>query len=311
MPDKFSIAFYNLENFFDTIDDPKTADNPFTPKGFMHWIKKRYFNKAKKIGYVIGEIGKQETGRAPLLIGLGEVENKKVLHDLLQSKYLKNIPYAYVHFDSKDRRGMDVALLYHKETVQVHQAQTYPLVLYTNQGKAYDTRDILYVEATIFGVKIHLLINHWPSRREGDFESDFKRLQAARLLQKIIDQIAYEEMDARIIIMGDFNTDPTDKHIQAEIVGKRFFNPIQANLTRNSGSLNHQGVWHLFDQILLTHNFKKLPIKFSQAHIFKPKYLKVWHGKAKNTPFRTYKGRQYQGGYSDHFPVYTLFDVLK
>jgi len=314
LTNKSSVVFYNLENFFDTIDDPKTADNPFTPKGFMHWIMKRYRNKAKKIGFVISQIGIKETQKPPVLIGLGEVENKSVLKDLIGSKHLKNIPYHYVHFESADRRGMDVALLYHKNHFELLERKAYPLTLYTNEGKPYKSRDILYCKGLLQGESVHVLINHWPSRREGDFESDHKRQLASEQLREIINYIQYEEDDTKIIVMGDFNTDPTDKHITSEVVYTDFFNPSAQLFDQNLGSLRHQKKWHLFDQLIFSNNFRQAQNDkhyFSEMKIYRPAYLKTWHGKFKDVPFRTYKGNKYQGGYSDHFPVYAILENKK
>ncbi len=301
---KISLAFYNLENFFDTYDDPNTADDAFTPKGFMHWIKKRFENKAKKIAFTISQIGVTETGMPPVIIGLAEVENKRVIKNIIKRRDLKKFHYGFVHFESSDRRGMDVALLYRKDSVQILDAQTYPLTLYNNEGDPYNTRDILYVKARFLDDIFHLLINHWPSRREGDFESDFKRYRAAEKLSEIIDHIYYEQPGAKFILMGDFNTDPDDENLK--IFNKRFFNPSEEVFQKHQGSLNHQKKWHLFDQILFSRNFLKKGTAFKSFHIFKPDFLKVWHGKRKNQPFRTYQGRTYQAGYSDHFPVYAI-----
>jgi len=302
--DKISIAFYNLENFFDTYDDPNTADDPFTPKGFMHWVKKRFENKSKKIVFAISQIGLAETGLSPVLIGLAEVENKRVIKNIIKRKPLKKLPYGYVHFESADRRGMDVALLYRKDLVQILQSKVYPLTLYNDAGEAYNTRDILYVKTKLFGETIHIIINHWPSRREGDFESDYKRYRAAEKLNEIVDYIYYEQPEAKFVLMGDFNTDPDDAPLI--MFNKRFFNPAQNIFQNNQGSLNHQNRWHLFDQIMFSRNFLDQGLSFDSFHIFKPSFLKVWQGKHKNQPFRTYRGRHYQAGYSDHFPVYAL-----
>jgi endonuclease/exonuclease/phosphatase family metal-dependent hydrolase len=309
MPNEISIAFYNLENFFDTIDDPKTADNPFTPKGFMHWIAKRYFNKVKKISYVISQIGVDETGEPPAIIGLGEVENKTVLNDLIKSKYLKKYHYKYIHYNSADRRGMDVAILYRENIFTPTNSKAHPLILHTDEGRAYQSRDILYCEGKLFDNTIHFFVNHWPSRREGDMQSNHKRLMASQLTRNLTDQIFYEEDNAKILILGDFNTDPTDKNIKKELVFPGFFNPAEETFLQGKGSLNHQKDWHLFDQIILTENYKMQEINsciFKKFNIYKPDYLQVWKGKYKGLPFRTYKGRTYQAGFSDHFPVYIV-----
>jgi endonuclease/exonuclease/phosphatase family metal-dependent hydrolase len=312
MKEKLSIGFYNLENFFDTVDDPKTQDNPFTPKGFMHWISKRYFNKAKKIAYVISRLGYTETQKLPALVGLGEVENKTVLNDLVKSKYLRKHDLGFVHFESEDRRGMDVALLYDKMQFELLESRAHPLTLYTNKGLPYKTRDILYCRGLLKGEAIHLLINHWPSRREGDMQSGHKRRLASEQLREIINYIQYEEDDAKIIVMGDFNTDPDDETIKTELVYKDFFNPSEALFKQHLGSLNHQQKWHLFDQLIFSNYFNSASkLQYKEMKIFAPKYLKTWHGKPKNKPFRTYIGSSYQGGYSDHFPVYAILEYFK
>jgi len=311
-PGKISIAFYNLENFFDTDDDPLTDDNPFTPKGVMHWVKKRFQRKSKKIAYVISKIGVDKTGEPPILLGLAEIENKKVLNKIIKQKSLKAYDYNFVHFDSGDRRGMDVALLYRKRIIDVLDSHAYPLTLYDDSGNPYKTRDILYVKIQYMTDEWHLFINHWPSRREGDFESDFKRQKAAERLSELIDYVYYENPEAKFIIMGDFNTDPNDPHLVKIISERHFFNPATKLFIKQTGSLNHQGKWHLFDQIIFSSHFKETDnFHLINYKIFSPEYIKTWKGKYKNTPFRTYKGRKYQGGYSDHFPVYAVLKKEK
>ena len=304
---KTSIGFYNLENFFDTYNDPNTADDPFTPKGIMHWIKKRFQRKSKKIAHVIKHIGLDETDYPPVILGLAEVENKRVLKNIVKQKGLKPFHYGYVHYESGDRRGMDVALLYRKDLVQILESKAHPLMLYNDAGKAYRSRDILYIKAAVFDEIWHLFINHWPSRREGDFESDFKRFEAAEKLSELIDYVYYEQPDAKFIIMGDFNTDPDDPHLTDIVKKRQLLHPAFDLFKHHQGSLNHQGDWHLFDQILFSRNFlNSSGLRFNEFKIFRPDYLKVWRGKYKNQPFRTYKGKKYQNGYSDHFPVYAL-----
>ncbi len=299
-----SIAFYNLENFFDTVDDPNTDDDAFTPKGIMHWVRKRFENKAKKIAKSISKIGFKETHTPPALIGLAEVENKRVIQAIVKQRYLRKYHYGYIHFESADKRGMDVALLYQKTLVDIKEHKVYPVVLYNNQGEAYKTRDILYVKAKLAGQIIHLYINHWPSRREGGFESNIKRYQAVMTLEKIIDYTYYEEPESIIIVMGDFNTDPDDPLLKN--LYKHLFNPAQDIYKHHIGSLNHRHHWHLFDQIMFSHNlFNSAHLKFRKFEVFAPDFLKN-KANTKNLPYRTYQGRHYTGGYSDHFPVYVL-----
>ncbi len=305
-----SLAFYNLENFFDTKNDPHTDDDDFTPKGIMHWVKKRYFNKRNKIAKVISKIGVDETGNPPAVIGLAEIENNTVLHDLVSSKHLKKHNYKFVHFESADHRGIDVAMLYRSDIFELLESNKYPVELFNDEGKPYYTRDILYCKGKLAGEQVHLFFNHWPSRREGDIISDQKRYLAATRLREQIDYIKYEEPHSKIIIFGDFNTNPTDKTIKNTVLGQDFFNPAEKIFQQGKGSLSHDKEWMLFDQIMFTNNFKtgKNAHLFKNFMIYNPRYLKVWKGKFKNLPFRTFLNRKYNNGYSDHFPVFCVLE---
>ncbi len=307
----FSFAFYNLENFFDTKNDPNTFDDDFTPKGIMHWIKKRYFNKRNKIAKVISKIGVEQTGQPPVVIGLAEVENKTVLKDLISSKQLDKYKYKYVHYESADKRGIDVAMLYRTEHFELIESNRYPIELYNDKGEAYYSRDILYCKGKVAGKLIHLFFNHWPSRREGDIESDQKRYLAAMRLREQIDYIKYENPESSVVIFGDFNTNPTDKTIENTVVANDFFNPAKNLYIHGKGSLSHDKKWLLFDQIIFSKNFlsENNHLKHKNFNIYNPGYLSVWKGKFKNIPFRTFVGRKYQNGYSDHFPVYSVLEV--
>ena len=307
----FSIAFYNLENFFDTEDDPNTFDDAFTPKGIMHWVKKRFQNKSKKIAGVISQIGIKETGEPPVFIGLAEVENKNVLRNLVKRRSLKKYNYDFIHFESQDKRGMDVALLYRRNLVTKLDTAVYPVILYNHEGISYHARDILFVKLYYRQQELFLFINHWPSRREGDLQSNFKRHRALEILSEQIDYIYYENPQANIIVMGDFNADPDDTNLV--YLQKKFINPALNVFKQHQGSLNHHHQWHLFDQILFNRFFtdKHTNIRFQSFHIFNPKYIRTWYGRRKNLPFRTYQGIKYQGGYSDHFPVYAVLGAKK
>ena len=307
MTQKISIAFYNLENFFDTYNDPYTDDDAFTPQGIMHWIKKRFNRKSKKIAYTIKHIGWEETNMPPVFTGLAEVENKRVLKNIIKQKHLKPFKYEFIHFESKDKRGIDVALLYRKDFVKILENVAYPVILYNDEGKTYNTRDILYVKIKLFDEIWHVFINHWPSRREGVMESDFKRYEAAEKLSDLIDYIYYEQPDAKFVIMGDFNTNPDDKHIMEIVKRRDLLHPAARLYKQNKGSLIHKGKWYLFDQIMFSRNFYySTGFHLEGFKIYQPDFLKVWQGKNINQPFRTYKGPEYQGGYSDHFPVYAI-----
>lgn len=303
----YTIAFYNLENLFDTINDPRTLDDDFTPKGRKNWSLKRYKNKMRKLGNVIALLGTKKSFHAPAIVGVVEVENAAVLIDLVQSKSLKNEHYGIVHYDSPDERGIDVALLYKKELFELLHSESFPLYLSGQNGKRDYTRDILLVKGNLNGELVYILVNHWPSRRNGNGETDDKRILAAQLVSRIVDTIKEETENAKIIIMGDFNDNPTDISVKKYLVNDTFYNPMERLINTGKGTLNYRKTWHLFDQIIFSKNFieiKKNKHSFKYAEVFDQPFLKIWKGKLKGNPFRTYIGKWYQGGFSDHFPVY-------
>ncbi|GAB5398595.1 MAG: endonuclease [Aureisphaera sp.] len=307
----YTIGFYNLENLFDTVDDPETLDDDFTPESEKEWNEKRYQKKLKKMGRVISDIGFEDIGYPPALMGLAEMENARVLEDLINSKFLKKKGYDFVHFDSSDERGIDTALLYRKELFEVIDSRTYTLYLTNEFGQRDYTRDILYVKGELEGETVHILVNHWPSRRKGTEETQHKRIEAAKRNREIVEEIYTENPDARIIIMGDFNDDPHSESMKTLVTGD-LYNPMEVLLTKYEGTLKHRENWHLFDQIIISHNFLKgheNPFRFRKASIYNPEDIKEYKGKYKGLPFRTYAGKKYLGGYSDHFPVYTIFKI--
>lgn len=303
----YTIAFYNLENLFDTKDDPTTLDDDFTPKGRKNWNYKRYKNKIRKLGNVIAQLGTNKSFYAPAIVGVVEVENQKVLEDLVASKNLKNHQYGIVHYDSPDERGIDVALLYKKEFFELLHSETFPLYLEDEQGNRDYTRDILLVKGNLNGELIYVLVNHWPSRRSGEDLTEEKRIKAAQLATQITAGIISKNANAKIIIMGDFNDNPSNISVKKHLVNNTFYNPMERLINTGNGTLNYKKTWHLFDQIIFSKNFfnnEKEKHSFKYAAVFDRYFLKEWSGKYKGNPFRTYIGKWYQGGFSDHFPVY-------
>ncbi|MGN7513561.1 MAG: endonuclease [Allomuricauda sp.] len=306
---RYTIAFYNLENFFDTKDDPYLLDDDFTPKGFKKWNKSKFWKKAKKISRAISKIGLKDSGHPPVLVGMAEVENKGVIETLLQTKKLRNLNYGVIHFDSPDERGIDTALIYDKGHFSVLDAETIPLIVQNTNGERDLTRDILYVHGKLHKEEIHVFVNHWPSRRQGAEETSYKRIKAAEIMLQKIDEIEADRPN--IIIMGDFNDDPNSESIQTLMDTGMFINPMQKLLSPKSGSANYRGEWSLFDQILISYsfvNYEKGTHSFVKAKIFSPRFLKEWKGRYRGNPFRTFAGSKYLGGYSDHFPVYIVLD---
>ncbi|QLG45365.1 endonuclease/exonuclease/phosphatase family protein [Costertonia aggregata] len=305
--DLHTIAFYNLENLFDTKDNPNTLDDDFTPEGFKRWSTKRYKRKLYKLAKTISEIGIESSRTTPVLIGVAEVENRKVVQDLVSAEPLKEIDYGIVHYDSPDERGIDTALVYLKSNFEVLASEPITLFVDNPNGERDTTRDILYVYGRLNGEETHIFVNHWPSRRDGEDATDYKRIEAAKTLIRKMTRIEKTQTEPNYIIMGDFNDGPTSPSIQELMKTGSLYNPMEKLLTPDKGSANYKGKWMLFDQILISHNFlnyEKHTHSFARSDIFSKASLTEFKGKYKGTPYRTYAGRKYIGGYSDHFPVY-------
>ncbi|WP_298474801.1 endonuclease [uncultured Maribacter sp.] len=307
-PQLYTVAFYNLENLFDTVDDEKTLDDDFTPTGYKKWTKKRYHKKLFKLAKVISKIGYESANTPPVLVGIAEVENEEVIKDLLYTEPLRDIDYGYVHYDSPDERGIDTGLLYLKSNFEVIHSEPVTLLIHNLKGVRDTTRDILYVKGILNGEVVHLFVNHWPSRRDGSSETDYKRVEAAKTVRKVMTEIEEAEVDPNYIIMGDFNDNPSSESIQTLIKDTNLYNPMEKLHTpSHKGSTNYKKSWSLFDQIMVSHNFfnyEKGTHSFAHANIFDDTFLTEFKGKYKGSPYRTYAGSKYLGGYSDHFPVY-------
>lgn len=306
---RHAIAFYNIENLFDIYDDELTRDDDFLPTAEKRWTIKRYKNKLRKIGFVIGSIGKKDTKRHPAIVGLAEIENEEVLKDLVASKHLKDLNYKFVHYDSPDERGIDVALLYDETIFKVAYSKTYTVDLLDEKGDPDYTRDILLVSGLFEGLELHLIVNHWPSRRSGDIETEHKRMKASEKVTEIISELKEKNPIAKVIVMGDFNDDPSSNSIKALEHSHGLFNPMRTLMSHDRGTTSYNQKWNLFDQFLITHNLferKKGSLRFVNANIFDEDFLKEYEGKYKGSPYRTYVGKRYKGGYSDHFPVYMV-----
>lgn len=315
-----SVAFYNLENLYDIYDDPLIFDDDRTPTGKDRWTEEVYQKKLNNMAFAISQIGKTHTGGPPDILGVCEVENLQVLKDLVQSPLLAPHNYQIVHFDSPDRRGIDVALLYRKNVFSPQNALKHELILYEPKEpeKRIFTRDQLVVSGELGGENIHLLVNHWPSRSGGEKLSSHKRENAARLNLKIVDSLQRRDPYARIIIMGDFNDDPHNKSL-SRILGakakkeqvnlREFYNPYAVLAKTGAGSLAYRDNWNLFDQILVSKPLiEKDPSKFTffRAYIFNEPFLITPSGQYKGYPFRSFGSSGFTNGYSDHFPVYIL-----
>ena len=225
------------------------------------------------------------------------------------TKYLKEIPYDYVHFDSPDEWGMDTGPIFNKDYFRVVQVEILPLLIEDDEGDRDYTRDVLYVKGQLNGEEIHIFVNHWPSRKDGEDETKYKRIKAANTVLKKLTSINGNPENLNVMIMGDFNDDPNSESIKTLMTSGYFINPMQKLLSPESGSANYKKKWSLFDQIVLSHSFLNHEPGthiFEQAAIFAPRFLKEWKGKYKGNPLRTFVGKKYIGGHSDHFPVYIV-----
>ena len=310
MSNTFSIAFYNLENLFDVEHNEFTLDKDFTPNGKLEWTQDRYLRKINNLSRVISTIGTKYTSLPPIFIGVAEVENKTCLDDLIYSDKLQSYNYDYVHYDSPDERGIDVAFLYQTKYFEVTYSNVYPLYITDENNNRDYTRDILLISGKLFGEPVHIIVNHWPSRNNGTKNSNDKRIKAADLVHKIMDEICLENEDQSFIIMGDFNDEPNDSSIKKLLLNEDLFNTTQVLSEQNKGTSKHRGKWYLFDQIIISKRFlfdENSRLKFQSANIFDDHFLQEKSNKYKGAPKRTYIGKWHQGGYSDHFPVLAYF----
>jgi len=302
------VVFYNTENFFDCRHDSLKSDQEFLPGGIRGWTPTRYFRKAGNIARVLAAIGED---KFPDIVGLAEVENDACLKTLVYSSPLKNAGYSFLHEESEDTRGVDVALLYNRYMFQLLGHQVLRISFEGEPAKK--TRDVLLAWGkTASGDSLHLYVCHFPSRLGGETESETYRRQVARQIRASIDTVFTEHPSANILIMGDFNDYPSNKSILVDLHAMEPKNEPLARSLYNLllpmegipglGTNKHQSEWGILDQLLISTN---LLSKTTGAHIFSPDFLLLederWLGKK---PFRTYNGMVYQGGYSDHLPVW-------
>lgn len=306
-------VFYNVENLFDTIDEPTKKDEDFLPGSKKRWNTKRYLDKLEKLSTVITD----PFDMNPVFIGFAEVENAFVVNDLLASGRLASSTYRVAHFESPDVRGIDVALAFdHK---RFHMTHKEAIRVSLSDEPNFKTRDILYVKGVFYdSTEVHLFVNHWSSRRGGQEESEYKRLKAAKLLKRKVDSLRSNNEKANVVIMGDFNDYPSDKSIAQELdAGAVKSNSALVNLLlpydqRGEGSHNYKGKWGVLDQIIVSRTLidgADLEIKNKEAHIIDSEQFLYTKKDGTKTPNRTYGGNSYFGGYSDHLAVYSILQL--
>jgi hypothetical protein len=326
-----TIAFYNVENLFDTINDSGKSDDDYLPDGNESWTSKKYRTKLGNIAKVLSEIGKDENPEPPTIIGLCEIENRRVLEDLVKQHPLMAEEYGIVHFDSPDSRGTDVALLFRKKSFRPTSYINIPLIIkdtLSEENKAVAkskkgrkkkqapkifTRDQLLVTGLLDGEEMHFIVNHWPSRYGGEKKSSPNREAAASLNKKIIDSLYRINPNAKVITMGDFNDGPYNnsiknvlgaKGIRDDVKPLGLFNPMEEMSRKGTGSVAYKDAWDIFDQVIVSCPLlmdDHMSLRYWKAGVFNKEYLTQPTGQYKGYPLRNAHG---EAGYSDHFPVY-------
>lgn len=308
------ILFYNVENLFDIQDDPETNDNEYLPDAERKWNQQRYLTKIRHLAKVIAAAGRD----LPVIVGLTEVENDRVLDDLIHRSVLQRGDYRFIHYESRDERGIDVAMLYRQMFFRPLSSRPIPVRFPFDPDDR--TRDLLYVKGE-FASKdmVHFFLNHWPSRREGVLETEPKRLEAARILKASVDGIFDEDPRAKIIIMGDFN-DPPDSESISKVLGARGPNISEGDRLHNLayqaflqrlGTINHKGKWLLYDQFIVSPNMLEstggVHLLKRGFKILKRKWMLFTDPRYRDKkPDKTYSGTEYHGGYSDHLPIFMV-----
>ena len=327
----YVIGFYNLENLFDIYDDPAKNDEQYLPDGQNKWTEAKYTKKLHNMASVIRAI-RDDNGRYHTVLGVSEIENRFVLEDLVSQPEIADANYQIVHYDSPDRRGVDVALLFDPKTFTYLDSESIP---FTFEGTAltpdmteeemadFRTRDILMVHGQIAGEDFAFYVTHLPSRVGG--KSGFLRSRGAEIIYHHAVGMMLKHPGIKIAVMGDMNDDPFDDsmakwlHGQKDIdaVGEQdFFNPFWSMLENGFGSLCYQGTWSIYDQILLNYNATKAPdggLKVRKivqdkyyGRVFRKPFMVQESGQYKGYPYRTFSGGAFIGGYSDHFPTYVI-----
>ena len=312
-----TLAFYNLENLFDTINDPTKYDEASPMMELKTNRSNVYKHKVRNMADVISKIGVDVAHNSPAIIGVSEIENREVLEDLINDSLLIERDYGIIHYHSPDARGVDVGLLYQKELFTPTSTSSHELKIYDDtSGKRVYTRDQLLVSGNLDGDLIHIIVNHWPSRSGGEAKSRPKRVAAAKLSKYLVDSLQVNDPYAKVLIMGDLNDDPTNASVKSVLKAKKdrnkvgfkdIYNPYESMFKNGIGTTAYRDAWSLFDQILITAPLLKKDFssyRFYKAGIFNENFLTQKSGRFKGYPYRSFGYSGFTEGYSDHFPVY-------
>jgi len=325
-----SLMFYNLENLFDTINNKGVKDEEFLPNSKKKYGTLIYNKKLQNMSKVIADVAKANNNQFPIVIGLAEVENKGVLVDLLKQPSLQSSGLDIMHRDSRDIRGIDVAFLYRSDLFNLQGMQMFPIPQKPINGHEYITRDVISMWGSISKEKFFFMCCHWPSRRGGSEASDFRRVDAAKVVRHIADSLRINEPNTRVVMMGDFNDDPFNNSLYKgigargtlkEAANTGYFNPFYTILKDGVGTLRYRGKWNLFDNIIVSTNLvdgQKETIQLLKDNkekyygfTFRAPYLFNQSGKYKGGPHRSWAGPHWLDGYSDHLPVYVHIGLTK
>ena len=309
----YGVAFYNLENLFDTVHDEGKNDYEYLPDGRNKWDEKKYQSKLEHISTVLSLLATEKVSEGAAVIGMAEVENRRVLEDLLKQPALENRGYQIIHYEGPDERGIDCAIFYNPELFQVTATKLVPYQLANPTDRP--TRGFLIADGKMAGERIAFIVNHWPSRGA---ESP-ARERAGMQVRALKDSLQRLDSKIKIVIMGDMNDDPMDKSMAESLGAKRYakdvkkkelYNPWWNTLAEGDGTLKYRGKWNLFDQIVFTGNFlnrRPRKLTYESHEIFKRDYLFQTDGKYAGYPNRTQAGGRWLNGYSDHLPTVVYF----
>jgi predicted extracellular nuclease len=305
----FRVMFYNVENLFDTYDDPTKNDNDFLPNGSMRWTNSRYYSHLRKTAQVITAIGEWGT---PALCGLCEVENDTVLVHLLNRTPLREQHYSYCITTGSDQRGINNALIYQRDKFK-YLGHSSERIRFSNPNRR--SRDILHVWGEIItGEQLHIFVCHFPSRSGGEKETEPDRIEAAQTLRRLCDSLFHINEQVNIIVMGDFNDNPSDKSIQTITIGSKpeysltnlFGDPKKLNF---HGSHKFQNEWSQLDQMMISQNWNRY-LKTGSPQMFAADFLLTKkNNRGEQSLIRNYTGTIYRNGYSDHLPIFADFLV--
>ena len=312
---KAIIGFYNVENLFDTIDDPLKNDEQFLPDNDYHWNTARYEAKLEALSKVISEMAKMDGGL--VVLGVSEIENEQVMLDLAATELLKPYHLSVCHHESPDRRGVDVAFFYDASRFKILSTRAFPTIVPNNPD--FITRDQWLMTGVLDGVDtLDIVVNHWPSKSGGEQRSLPGRMAAGQLGRHIADSVLHSRPNAKFIYMGDLNDNPTSKCIISEMTTKTkpekltqydLYNPMWKLFRNGLGSYAYRDSWEMLDNIIISGglvNAASGTYKFRSANIFRKDFMFTKTGSYMDYPYRTFAGGNYQGGYSDHLPVYIV-----